>query len=443
MKLEKIKDGSSADCLSQTILIEQQHVSGENDTTALACDLLNSSMVTSATGTTGITQVENSMLADSKADKMVSGQSNTAAKKANSGARRQEKPPYSYIALIVMAIQSSPTKRLTLSEIYQFLQQRFPFFRGSYQGWKNSVRHNLSLNECFIKLPKGLGRPGKGHYWTIDPASEFMFEEGSFRRRPRGFRRKCQALKPYSFFQNGMAMSLSMSSVGSMSVSSMTAMNPMSNMSTYDMLTTNQNLACGGNTMVASTNSQDYNPVMANTHANCSYTSPSTGSTSSVQNSYAMMMASGYGYNGNHLTCSPSDYSNNPTSPMATMYSHSAANIQSGATTCSTAQPSPVAANGPSPAVAMTCNERDMTWAGLASSYASSSVSSIALSSNMTAASCSGQYLKAPLSPSESASLVEGNNYSTNLQVIESVDMPLSSGKFNQNQVHCHPPPTY
>ncbi|XP_015274785.1 PREDICTED: LOW QUALITY PROTEIN: forkhead box protein F2-like [Gekko japonicus] len=117
-------------------------------------------------------------------------------KKAASGLRRPEKPPYSYIALIVMAIQSSPAKRLTLSEIYQFLQSRFPFFRGSYQGWKNSVRHNLSLNECFIKLPKGLGRPGKGHYWTIDPASEFMFEEGSFRRRPRGFRRKCQALKP-------------------------------------------------------------------------------------------------------------------------------------------------------------------------------------------------------------------------------------------------------
>jgi hypothetical protein len=125
-----------------------------------------------------------------------------------SGIRRQEKPPYSYIALIVMAIQHSPTKRLTLSEIYSFLQQRFPFFRGSYQGWKNSVRHNLSLNECFIKLPKGLGRPGKGHYWTIDPASEFMFEEGSFRRRPRGFRRKCQAMKPQyhpgNFFGNNM-----------------------------------------------------------------------------------------------------------------------------------------------------------------------------------------------------------------------------------------------
>ncbi|XP_069814195.1 forkhead box protein F2 [Dendropsophus ebraccatus] len=138
-----------------------------------------------------------------------SSSSSSKNKKPNSGLRRPEKPPYSYIALIVMAIQSSPTKRLTLSEIYQFLQARFPFFRGSYQGWKNSVRHNLSLNECFIKLPKGLGRPGKGHYWTIDPASEFMFEEGSFRRRPRGFRRKCQALKPMYRMMNGIGFSTS------------------------------------------------------------------------------------------------------------------------------------------------------------------------------------------------------------------------------------------
>ncbi|TRY99562.1 hypothetical protein DNTS_028589 [Danionella cerebrum] len=136
--------------------------------------------------------------------------SGNKAKKSNSGMRRPEKPPYSYIALIVMAIQSSPSKRLTLSEIYQFLQARFPFFRGAYQGWKNSVRHNLSLNECFIKLPKGLGRPGKGHYWTIDPGSEFMFEEGSFRRRPRGFRRKCQALKPMYRMMNGIGFGASM-----------------------------------------------------------------------------------------------------------------------------------------------------------------------------------------------------------------------------------------
>ena len=106
--------------------------------------------------------------------------------------RRHEKPPYSYIALIVMAIQQSPERRLTLSEIYTYLQRKFAFFRGSYQGWKNSIRHNLSLNDCFIKLPKGVGRSGKGHFWTVDPNSELMFEEGSYKRRPRGFRRKLQ-----------------------------------------------------------------------------------------------------------------------------------------------------------------------------------------------------------------------------------------------------------
>uniref|UniRef100_A0A0L8GWM5 Fork-head domain-containing protein n=1 Tax=Octopus bimaculoides TaxID=37653 RepID=A0A0L8GWM5_OCTBM len=175
-----------------------------------------------------------------------------SSKKAGVGIRRQEKPPYSYIALIVMAIQASPSKRCTLSEIYQFLQQRFPFFRGTYQGWKNSVRHNLSLNECFIKLPKGLGRPGKGHYWTIDPAAEFMFEEGSFRRRPRGFRRKCQ-LKPFGML-NGLGAPAP----------------PMLGHSHYDLLHQNNgmpqmNMPCSVNSTMPVTydNGQVVNPMMS------------------------------------------------------------------------------------------------------------------------------------------------------------------------------------
>lgn len=171
----------------------------ESDTSTLQHQISTSSTglhhhLHSVTNRNSITSMMSPLSQSQALDSLLSSSNSDSPRKA--GTRRQEKPPYSYIALIVMAIQSSPGKRLTLSEIYTFLQQRFAFFRGAYQGWKNSVRHNLSLNECFIKLPKGLGRPGKGHYWTIDPASEYMFEEGSFRRRPRGFRRKCQALKP-------------------------------------------------------------------------------------------------------------------------------------------------------------------------------------------------------------------------------------------------------
>lgn len=93
----------------------------------------------------------------------------------------EPKPQHSYIGLIAMAILSQPEHKLVLSDIYQHILDNYPYFRTRGPGWRNSIRHNLSLNDCFIKA--GRSANGKGHYWAIHPANIEDFKKGDFRRR--------------------------------------------------------------------------------------------------------------------------------------------------------------------------------------------------------------------------------------------------------------------
>lgn len=97
------------------------------------------------------------------------------------------KPALSYIALIAKSILESQQKRLSLGSIYGWIEKNYPYFLNKGQGWRNSVRHNLSLNDCFIKA--GRCEDGKGNYWAIHPANIQDFMRGDFRQRRRSRRR--------------------------------------------------------------------------------------------------------------------------------------------------------------------------------------------------------------------------------------------------------------
>ena len=81
-----------------------------------------------------------------------------------------QKPPYSCATLIFMAIQASERRKLRLSSLYEWFREHFSYYRSrKTNSWQDTIRHTLSVNEGFIRVPKEKGESGKGCFWAVDP----------------------------------------------------------------------------------------------------------------------------------------------------------------------------------------------------------------------------------------------------------------------------------
>ncbi|KAL3319438.1 hypothetical protein Ciccas_001891 [Cichlidogyrus casuarinus] len=93
------------------------------------------------------------------------------------------KPPYSYAQLIAQAIATRPDRQITLAGIYNYISQNYPYYQMAGKGWQNSIRHNLSLNRHFVKVPRSQEESGKGSFWRIDPMYEVKMLGIAFKKR--------------------------------------------------------------------------------------------------------------------------------------------------------------------------------------------------------------------------------------------------------------------
>ena len=118
------------------------------------------------------------------------GEKTSDEDKAKTDSKDDDRNSETFVAVIAQAILSVPTKRMTLSSIYSFIARNYPHFdKEKGPGWRNSVRHNLSSNDCFVKASRA--ENGKGHYWMIHPKDLPEFSKGNFRRRRKPRRPKC------------------------------------------------------------------------------------------------------------------------------------------------------------------------------------------------------------------------------------------------------------
>jgi len=82
-----------------------------------------------------------------------------------------EKPRLSYAQMIAEALMQAEDRMLPLCEIYTYINQKYPYFRMDVKSWQNAIRHNLTLNPSFQKVPRP-NNEGRGNFWRMEDGAE-------------------------------------------------------------------------------------------------------------------------------------------------------------------------------------------------------------------------------------------------------------------------------
>lgn len=155
-----------AECASSPLATSVDRSSGAEDEELTNLNWLHENLLQNFTLGGPEAQTSGSPLFDIEGDyKQNQGPSSSSSSLSQNRGRERDslksKPPFSFSLLIYMAIEQSPSKSLPVKEIYGWILEHFPYFSNAPTGWKNSVRHNLSLNKCFRKVDKSLGKVGQ------------------------------------------------------------------------------------------------------------------------------------------------------------------------------------------------------------------------------------------------------------------------------------------
>eukprot|EP00794_Sanderia_malayensis_P020015 gene20015-21976_t len=184
----------------------------------------------------------------------------------------------SYTAMIAQAILSREGHRSTLCDIYEYMNKTFPALERRGTGWRNCVRHTLSLNDCFIKLHRP--ENGRSCNWAVHPTYFESFSRGDYRKR-RSIRKRTRNIPwldstlpyPLPYFREQDYLQQHQPSTGTSSWQFNSA-NTQPSWNATQQGYYNQSHTTAFNQPSMNVSPQDYRQAYYNNHASCHYMDP-------------------------------------------------------------------------------------------------------------------------------------------------------------------------